>query len=58
MKTKAKKKLRRMTPYTKRWEAIAGDVARAYAPRIEPCKTCGYPVINGHMCDRCNPRKP
>jgi hypothetical protein len=49
-------KVRRMTPYTFKWEVLAGEVARAFAPAIRPCKDCGYPVITGYVCERCDPR--
>lgn len=46
-----------MKPY--RWPTLREfgaqmlEVLRAYAPDVEQCEACGYPVIEGCCCSRC-----
>jgi hypothetical protein len=52
------KRKRRMEPYTARWERLASEVARGWAPPIYPCAHCGYPVVKGYCCGGCNSGNP
>jgi hypothetical protein len=45
-------------PYSNRWEQLANEQARSYAPEIYPCVKCGYPVISGYCCNFCNNENP
>ena len=38
---------------SKEWEQAANNLARGFAPRIYPCKSCGSPVLSGYCCDFC-----
>jgi len=51
-------KIKKIKPYTARWEREANKVARTYAPEIYPCETCGYPVATGYCCGYCGSCDP
>lgn len=51
------RKPRKIKPYTRRWEALANEEARA-AVRIHPCRDCGGPVLYGYCCVRCGSANP
>ncbi len=53
-----RKKVKRLQPFTRAWEAKADALARCYAPQIYPCKDCGGPVANGYCCQRCGSTSP
>jgi len=50
-------KIRKIEPYTKKWEKLANELARIYRP-IKPCKHCGYPVLEGYCCQTCGSDNP
>lgn len=47
------KKVKKIKPYTNKWERLAGEVARQFVGDIYPCGTCGYPVVKGYICIHC-----
>lgn len=52
------KKARKMLPYTLKWEKLANQEARNFAPEIYPCKHCGYPTLHGYCCNGCGAGDP
>ena len=32
--------------------------AMQFCPRIYPCKTCGWPVVDGYVCTTCGDTDP
>ena len=52
-----KPKVKKMTPYTRKWIALAGRVARDYVS-IYPCAECGGPVVQPYCCQRCGSSNP
>jgi hypothetical protein len=50
--------MRKIEPYTPRWEKEANRLARDYCPSILACKKCGHPVIDGYCCDSCGTNEP
>jgi hypothetical protein len=50
--------IKRILPYTDRWERLANNVARSYSPPIHPCVHCGYPVVEGYCCEHCGSALP
>ena len=52
-----KNKVRKIEPYTKKWEKLAYELARTFT-QIKPCKHCGYPVIDGYCCGTCGSESP
>jgi hypothetical protein len=52
------KPLKKMRPYTAKWERMADAEARMYAPTINPCKDCGRPVVYGFCCRHCGSTSP
>lgn len=52
------KKLPSIEPYSKRWEQLADQVARDYAPEMYPCGKCGYPVARNYCCTFCGDSNP
>ena len=46
------------TPYDDKWEKLANQIARDFAPEIYPCKKCGYPVPEGYCCTACGTSVP
>jgi hypothetical protein len=52
------KRLKKIKPYTRCWEQLANEVARTFAPEINPCANCGYPVVDGYCCNRCGTDDP
>jgi len=50
-------KVRKIKPYTKKWEKLADELARSLVP-IKPCRDCGYPVIDRYCCDTCGSNLP
>jgi recombinational DNA repair protein RecR len=51
------RKIRKIEPYTRKWEKLANELARTYQT-IRPCKHCGYPVIDGYCCQTCGSDTP
>jgi hypothetical protein len=45
--------MKKYKPNTPAWERKANSIARSWAPPIRPCKTCGYPVVDGYCCNNC-----
>lgn len=56
--TNEKKRIRKIKPYTTKWEKLADQLARSYAPEIHPCRHCGYPVAKGYCCGTCQSNNP
>lgn len=54
----AKKTKKQFIPYDKEWSKEANKIARAYSPRIYPCKNCGAPVLAGYCCNYCDSVNP
>lgn len=52
-----KPKVRRIKPYTRKWEELANELARARVT-IHPCADCGHPVIHGYCCEFCGSVDP
>jgi hypothetical protein len=48
----------RLPPYSRRWEALANQLARSAAPEIYPCAHCQYPVLEGWCCTGCGSSSP
>lgn len=55
--TKKERKVRRINPYTPKWEKLANELARSYQD-IKACKHCGYPVLSGYCCPTCKSNEP
>lgn len=51
------RKIRRINPYTPKWEKLANQLARTWVI-IRPCRKCGYPVIDGYCCGTCGSNEP
>lgn len=51
------KKIRKIKPYTRKWEYFANELARSLV-LIHPCKECGWPVQHGYCCGRCGSNNP
>lgn len=49
--------MKKIKPYTRYWEKLANEEARL-AVEMHPCATCGYPVIRGYQCMRCESPNP
>jgi hypothetical protein len=58
MKTVKRKKIKNIEPYTLKWEKMANQLARSWAPPIHPCRECGYPVLSGYCCGTCGSNNP
>ena len=54
----SKRKIRKVKPYTAKWEREANALARNYAPSIYPCKKCGHPVLQTYACTFCGDMNP
>lgn len=50
-------KVRKIEPYTDKWERLANELARTWAT-IKPCRECGYPVMDGYCCKTCGSTSP
>ena len=50
-------KIRKIEPYTVKWEKLADNLARSLH-YIRPCKHCGYPVLDGYCCGTCKSTTP
>ena len=48
----------RFTPYSRRWEQAANELARSYCPDIYACQHCSSPVITGYCCTYCGSAEP
>lgn len=55
---KKKRKIRKIKPYTLKWEKMANELARSWCPTVYPCKECGHPVVNGYCCGYCGSTDP
>lgn len=53
-----KRKIRKIEPYTLKWEKLANNLARSWCHNIKPCRECGYPVVDGYCCDTCGSSMP
>ncbi len=51
------RKVRKIEPYTRKWEKLANELARTYQ-QIKPCRDCGYPVLDGYFCQTCGSSNP
>ena len=51
------KKVRKIKPYTPKWEKLANELARTIMD-IKPCRDCGYPVLKGYCCETCGSKNP
>lgn len=47
-----------LDPESDEWQHLAGEVAMAHVGDMYPCKTCGYPVIDGYCCQGCGEQSP
>ena len=45
-------------PTEKQYHDSAIQQALGYCPSIKPCKTCGWPVIDGYVCHTCEDQNP
>ena len=54
---KKTRKIKKIEPYTKKWERLANDLARTWHV-IKPCKECGYPVTDCYCCGTCGCTNP
>ena len=52
-----KRKVRKIEPYTNKWERLANQLARIWTT-IKPCRECGYPVVDGYCCQTCGSTNP
>lgn len=50
-------KVRKIKPYTRKWENLANNLARTYI-KIRPCRECGYPILDGYCCQTCGSNNP
>lgn len=57
MKTE-KTKIKKIKPYTPKWEKLANNLARSWCWNIHPCKHCGHPVMGGYCCSFCDSNNP
>lgn len=53
-----KRAVKEIKPYSPRWEELANQLARSFAPDIFPCKTCKRPVVSGYCCQSCGETDP
>lgn len=51
------RKVRKIEPYTRKWEKLANELARTYQ-QIKPCRDCGHPVLDGYCCQTCGSSNP
>ena len=51
------RKVRKIEPYSNRWEKLANELARTYT-NIRPCDHCGHPVMDGYCCGTCGSNQP
>jgi hypothetical protein len=51
------RKLKKIEPYTRKWEKMANELARTYQ-QIRPCNDCGRPVLEGYCCQFCGSNNP
>lgn len=51
------RKIKKIKPYTRKWEKMANELARAYQTIIA-CKDCGHPVLEGYCCTYCGSSSP
>jgi hypothetical protein len=54
---KKERKVRRIKPYTPKWEKLANQLARSWN-QLKPCRYCGYPVTVGYCCGTCGSDNP
>ena len=57
MKQVKERKVRKIKPYTRKWEKLANELARTYQ-QIKPCGYCGHPVLDGYCCQTCKSINP
>jgi hypothetical protein len=50
--------MRKIEPYTDKWERLADKVARSYAPEMIACAACGRPTPEGYICYHCSCPSP
>jgi hypothetical protein len=50
--------IKKIEPYSPKWEEMANDLARSFCPRIYPCKSCNSPVVPGYRCNFCGSSDP
>ena len=53
----SKRKLKKINPYTPKWEKMANSIARDYVT-MHVCKDCSRPVIQGYCCTWCGSIEP
>lgn len=58
MGTDQKNKPKPIDPESPRWEKLANQMARDFAPQIIACKHCRYPVVEGYCCRYCGSSDP
>jgi len=57
IKAKTHWKIRKIKPFTRKWEKLADELARSICD-IHPCRHCGYPVLKGYCCGTCKSNNP
>lgn len=51
------RKIKKIEPYTRKWEKMANELARTYQ-HVIACKDCGHPVLEGYCCTYCGSSSP
>lgn len=57
-KTESKPKLDKIKPYSEQWYKLVASLALDFAPAINPCRECRYPVVHGYCCQYCGSATP
>lgn len=50
--------IKRIKPLSKRWKALACELALSSVPNIFACGKCNYPVMKGYCCNFCKDSDP
>lgn len=45
-------------PTRKEYNAKVIQLLEDHGPRIYPCKKCGWPVVDGYICETCGDHNP
>jgi len=58
MDAKEEIKIKKFEGNDRKWNEMAGSLARSFCPPIYPCKHCKYPVVSGYCCGECGSNNP